>query len=394
MLHYLVERVKGDIPLWSLLKLFKRFIDDIFAIWLGTKRQFDSFVSNLNRVMGEFGITFGDWSLGSSVNFLDVTLFIDEDGFIQYRLFKKPTDSRLYLKTSSFHPNHVFDSVAYSQLKRVKRRNSTVIFAEEDIRDLIEDLVKCGYRRDKLKQITDKLNSESMTEADNTKSKTSSTLTLVVPYFKEINKLKGFLKSLESDIKILTGDNTQTRVAARKGRSVASVVVKNNQLCASNATTNSLAGSQKCGARGCLTCPAICDSNEGMDVNGRIVKPSRQLNCKSKNIIYLAQCTLCEPVNDNGDINCYAGQTMQPLHKRVNGHRSNFDVDGNLQLWEKSALSKHAYECHQDNFDMKHFNFMAYRQGPSTSLNRLESKAIHELRLGVLGFNRMKIQKQ
>ena len=29
-----------------------------------------------------------------------------------------------------------------------------------------------------------------------------------------------------------------------------------------------------------------------------------------------------DPVQDNGDINCYAGQTIQPLHKRVNGHRS------------------------------------------------------------------------
>ncbi|MCP4258921.1 MAG: hypothetical protein GY774_15670 [Planctomycetes bacterium] len=50
--------------------------------------------------------------------------------------------------------------------------------------------MKCGYRKDKLKQIVDKVNSENMTKADNTKSKTSSTLTLVVPYFKEINKLK------------------------------------------------------------------------------------------------------------------------------------------------------------------------------------------------------------
>ena len=117
-------------------------------------------------------------------------------------------------------------------------------------------------------------------------------------------------------------------------------------------------------------------------------------SCKSTNVIYLAQCTICDLVQDNGDINCYAGQTIQPLHKRVNGHRSCFDVIENLQIWEKSALSKHAYKSHQDYFDIRNFKIMAFRQGCTTSLNRLEAKTINELRLGVLGLNRMKIQKE
>ena len=180
LLHYLVEKVKGDIPTFNLLKLFKRFVDDIFTLWLGTRRQFDSFVARLNQLCGAFGISFGDWSFGSSINFLDVTLFVDDDGFIQYRLFKKPTDSRLYLKSNSFRPSHVFDSVAFSQIKRVMRRNSTPEFAEEDVSDLIEDLVKCGYQREKLINLVAKLNREDGTE--NTKSMSTSTLVLVIPF--------------------------------------------------------------------------------------------------------------------------------------------------------------------------------------------------------------------
>ena len=71
-----------------------------------------------------------------------------------------------------------------------------------------------------------------------------------------------------------------------------------------------------------------------------------------------------------------------------------FDVNENLQIRGKSSLSKHAYDSHQDNFDTKNFKIMAYRQGCTTSLNRLEAKTINELRLGVLGLNRMKIQKE
>ena len=54
-------------------------------------------------------------------------------------------------------------------------------------------------------------------------------------------------------------------------------------------------------------------------VNEKKLSPGIQLNCKSSNVIYLGQChyLVCDPVQDNGDINCYAGQTMQPLHKRV-----------------------------------------------------------------------------
>ena len=271
------------------------------------------------------------------------------------------------------------------------RRNSTPKFAEEDVSDLIEDLVKCGYQREKLINLFAKLNREDGT--DNTKSMSTSTLVLVIPFFKEIGELKRLLKSLQSDIKILTGNDTHTLIAARKGRSVASVVVKNNQLCATSETTSS-SGGQRCGSRGCLTCPTIVQDNEGLCVNGRILSPGIQLNCKSSNVIYLAQCTICDPVQDNGDINCYVGQTIQPLHKRVNGHRSCFDVNENLQIWEKSALSKHAYESHQDNFDIRNFKIMAYRQGCTTSLNRLEAKTINELRLGVLGLHRMKIQKE
>ena len=73
------------------------------------------------------------------------------------------------------------------------------------------------------------------------------------------------------------------------------MVVKNNQLCATSETTSSSSG-QRCGSRGCLTCPTIVQDNEGLCVNGRILSPGIQLNCKFSNVIYLAQCTICDPV--------------------------------------------------------------------------------------------------
>ena len=99
--------------------------------------------------------------------------------------------------------------------------------------------MKCGYQREKLINLVAKLNREDGT--DNTKSMSTSTLVLVIPFFKEISELKRLLESLQSEIKILTGNDTHTLIAARKGRSVASVVVKNNQLCAASENTSSSA---------------------------------------------------------------------------------------------------------------------------------------------------------
>ena len=60
----------------SFVKLFRRFIDDCFLIWKGTKRQFSLFVTNLNAFAENFGIRFGSWEIGKSVNFLDLTLYL------------------------------------------------------------------------------------------------------------------------------------------------------------------------------------------------------------------------------------------------------------------------------------------------------------------------------
>ena len=387
MLHHLIDSIKDNIPSWNLLQLFRRFIDDIFSLWLGTTRQFHSFVSKLNELSAHFGIKFGDCSIGESVHFLDVTLFIDSEGFIQYRLFTKPTDSRLYLRTSSFHPKHVFRSVAFSQLSRVKRRNSTKEFEKEDIEQLIKDLEKCGYDRERLSELVAKLGNSKPEETD-----TGETLTLVVPYFQELEDLKSFISSLDSDIKTLSGSSTRTIVASRKGRSVASTTVKNGQLCKSSPAKRKGSG-QQCGAKGCKTCPLIAKDAE-MIIGGTTVKSQEGLTCKSKNVIYMAQCKLChEDDKKTGELSVYAGQTQQPLHKRINGHRSCFKNDA--ESWEKSALSKHAFEEHFDeNFNMSIYRITAYKQCPSINLNRLESKTINEFRLGVLGLNRMKIQKE
>ena len=60
------------------------------------------FVSKLNAAAKPYGIQFGDVQFGKSVNYLDVKLTLDDNNQVQYQLYKKDTDARLYLKTDSF----------------------------------------------------------------------------------------------------------------------------------------------------------------------------------------------------------------------------------------------------------------------------------------------------
>ena len=236
----------------------------MFGLWTGTIRQFNQFVEQLNLASASFGIRFGDSSIGSEINFLDVTLRIDEEGLIQYKLFKKPTDSRLYLKTQSFHPQHVFNSVAYSQMVRVRNRNSTEETAAADLADLEGDLIKCGHKKKNLDVLKSKMQSNMSAPKADTPGNTAETITVVTDYFHEIDQLKTLLKEIQPDINRLAGKETKVLVASRKGKSIGNKSVKNRKLCEQAEDNN---GSQKCGGKGCKTCPLLCDAGEIFYIN-------------------------------------------------------------------------------------------------------------------------------
>ena len=137
---------------WSLIDLWKRLIDDVYGVWMGSTRQFNLFVDLLNKLAEPFGIRFADQQIGKSVNFPDLTLSLDPNN----RLFRKETDARNYLRTDSYHPHQVFDSVAFSQMIRIIERNSQDHTCAEDLNELKDDLTRCGHDSDKLEEIEPK----------------------------------------------------------------------------------------------------------------------------------------------------------------------------------------------------------------------------------------------
>ena len=393
-LHWLLfSNLKRKINMWNFVDTFKRFIDDVFLVWKGTQRQFSMFVGILNRMAAPFGIRFGSWDIGRSVDFLDVTLYLDEEDKIQYKLYTKPTDARNYLRTDSFHPPHVFKSVAFSQMLRVVNRNSRDDTCKADLEVLKTDLVRSRQNPVVLNKLEAKVSSicHSAPNENNAQEQVhTGSLVFPVDYFVEMPQLKKLLVELQEDVSRLIGP-VKITVAARKRQSIANRVLRNGAIC-EIPRTNVDDWSQKCGAARCVACRLMVDGGEVFRINGQSLSVPNAYNCKTRHCIYCAQCTICKQIvltlqEDQEDT--YFGQTLQKLHQRISGHRNKF----NGLDYEKSALSLHAYESHPDHFNIDIFKFAVIKSCHPLRLNREEFKFIDKFSTNRSGINRCQVQR-
>ena len=377
--------IKPKLPHWKLIYLFKRYIDDIFGLWLGTARQFEKFVQKLNMLCKPLGIQFGEWKYGKSVVNLDLALYINPDtNCVEYTLHKKPTDSRSYLRTDSFHPHHIFNSVAYSQILRVWKRNSSPTKGKEDIDNIKQDLNRAGHTMDNLNKLEQKLlKSVGDNSAPPVTKNKKELLTAVVNYSEEVKEIKQLLSNIKPDIKKLIGDDVDILVTSRKGTTLRNTICKNSSLCQPQLKI--------CSSNKCKTCPMLVNQGESMVINGKDISTKVIQTCQHKNAIYIGQCQRCSAEDEN----TYAGKTMPQINYRMNIHRGCFKFN-DLEKIGKSAFSQHNIDSHPENFGFNTDNFklMVFKTTNNPrNLHRLETITINELRTNVWGLNRMYTQK-
>ena len=113
------------------------------------------------------------------------------------------------------------------------------------------------------------------------------------------------------------------------------------------------------------------------------VQKQKNLNYKSRNVLYLWQCQLC--IEDDS----YIGRTIQKSHERTNTHRSCFTDESK---WESSALSMHAKSVHPNYFDLSYFEITLLKKIWPQRIRREEFKLIDKFKTRTLGINRQKNQ--
>ena len=95
------------------------------------------------------------------------------------------------------------------------------------------------------------------------------------------------MRSLETEIQALIG-NVRIMFATKKCSSIGNSVVRNKQLSFPNVALVN----QRCNVGGCLQCP-LTTTETSITINSKQIRIPKNLNCKSRHVIYLWLCKLC-----------------------------------------------------------------------------------------------------
>lgn len=123
--HEEVEGLRSNNNALGLL-FYRRYIDDAIALLLcDSHHRYDSFVKRMND-FGEEGkrLVWEATTPSRTVDFLDLTLQIEDNGSITTKTYQKKMNLYLYLPPTSAHPPGVFASLIYGFLWRLRRQNT------------------------------------------------------------------------------------------------------------------------------------------------------------------------------------------------------------------------------------------------------------------------------
>ena len=149
-LKYIYPYIKDKI------KMFLRFIDDLFMIWIGSEQELLNFMSDLNKKHPSIKFEF-KYSQ-TKIEFLDVLVCKDQNNMQQTTIYRKQTDRQNYLDARSEHPKSLKDSIPYSQALRIKQICSSQPEFLSHTAKIINQFQTCGYNRSLIEQQFDKAN--------------------------------------------------------------------------------------------------------------------------------------------------------------------------------------------------------------------------------------------
>ena len=134
------------------VKIWKRFIDDIFGLFLGSRRLFAKFYKKLVDQFKRYDLDITNETSDLSIVVLDIKVFKAENQLhtVEHR---KETSSNSYLRMGSAHPNYTFKGIVKSQMYRLRKlcsRDNDFTFA---IAELKKRCINSGYDTNMVEEI-------------------------------------------------------------------------------------------------------------------------------------------------------------------------------------------------------------------------------------------------
>jgi hypothetical protein len=343
-MNKLEKAILSSLPehLKHLIFSWRRFIDDILLLFLGSYEELDELFQFLNNFHPTMKFDEPQFNKDdNSTNFLDLKIKI-HGGKIETDLYRKETDKPTALLPSSAHPGHIAPNIVYSMGFRLLRICSTQASFENRLKELKTDfLMPRGYKPSiidgafrRIRELPGESHEEKRNEALKKKVKTDTNKDrIVVPidFNPQLPKVSSVL-------------NKHYRAMIRKNPDLLEVFPSNpmaglrqpknlgRMLCSSKLqqvrrstklkrnTHADAPGWKKCG-KPCPVCPyGLNDCSEvKAQVTGYTHEITAPVDCNTENCVYYWKC-----VKDNcSDFpRCeYIGMTARSFKKRFSEHR-------------------------------------------------------------------------
>lgn len=296
--------------------MYRRYIDDIFLIWMGTAETLDKFYNFLNSATEHLSFTLESDS--SQISFLDVRV-IKEGTTLHTDLYRKPTDRNTLLRGDSFHPTHLIKSLPISQFHRVRRVCSSETSYNKQAADLTNRFLERGYKQEWVEAAVDRFSATTQEQAlqpkprDN-KSDSPFCVTKYSPLGSEFRKIiYKHWHIVESDPRLGNIFKNPPKLVFRRPPNIRDQIVRSYTPPKHTASLNVPDGNYKC--CNCAQCGYTTKCKTYTHPHsGKHLKIRGAITCNTTFVVYLIKCP-CGLA--------YVGKTCRALRTRISEHRSN-----------------------------------------------------------------------
>ena len=318
------------------LKLFKRFLDDIFMVYCGSTKELHNVFQQINAINPTIQLTMAHTAIQGedptdkcncepieSIPFLD-TLCSLKDGKIETTLYRKDTDRNQYLLPSSCHPKQTTTSIPYSLATRVVRICSNPQDRELELEKLRILLLERDYNRESINRAIEKAKAVPRFQLlkPKNKKKTNNRPVFAVLYDPRLPSIppcqaKHWRSMISRDQHLKEVFPEPPLTGYRRQRNLRDILIRAKVPTKPKLyPQRNLKGMTKCNKPYCRTCPFIKEGKKIKINQKENWNINKAVNCNSNNIVYLIECT-----KENCTNNRYVGETKRNLRHRFGEHR-------------------------------------------------------------------------
>ena len=329
-IHKIAEKLKKQKQI--LLKLFKRFLDDLFFIFIGDTITFHTFIDEINTIHPNIKFTMTHTTPLSemesplcacdsrkSIPYLDTSCSI-KNGKIVLDLYRKETDRNQYLLPSSCHPPSCTQNIPFSLATRINRICTETETRDIRLEEMRQMLLYRGYENNFIVSGIDKAKAipRSVALRYKEKKKTKRPIFAInydpkLPPVRDI-QLRHWRSMVSQDPYLREVFPQPPLTAFKRPKNLRDNLIRAKIPQKGKTKPNrNLKGMKKCNNM-CPACPFI---REGKYISGTNFKweIAKSVDCNTSNVVYMIQC------KKNTCRKQYIGETEKKLKERFSQHK-------------------------------------------------------------------------